>query len=269
MARRTRRPSASSVMIVTNWSRTPGAHGTSGTARYRVIISVSLTTSARPVTTTDQPEQFAASSSSASTRRSHNQSRGSPLTGVDLRSTLQNPQVRPGSSTCYVDSGGRALTCAAPVKWRPPNQSFGRRWRPGCRAQHDEPVYQHEVHRSHGRERVHGEDQPPDRHAREQPKALGAVHPRELTRCRRVAAVTHCASVVQARAVRPGPKVPNQTFAAGPRQRPVIHIQGHKGRPVPVHRKVPVRHKPRSARRNTNPNVQRASDLVPGNTLNK
>src|SRR5271166_4662538 len=45
--------------------------------------------------------------------------RGLHLTGVDLRSTLQNPQVRPGSSTCHADSGGRALTCAAPVKWRP------------------------------------------------------------------------------------------------------------------------------------------------------
>lgn len=28
----TRWPSTSSVLIVTNWSRTPGAHGTSGTA---------------------------------------------------------------------------------------------------------------------------------------------------------------------------------------------------------------------------------------------
>ena len=46
------------------------------------------------------------------------------LTGVDLRSTLQNPQVRLGSSTCHADSGGRALTCAAPVKWRPPSQLF-------------------------------------------------------------------------------------------------------------------------------------------------
>ena len=35
---------------------------------------------------------------------------------------------------------------------------------------------------------------------------------------------------------------------------PAIHIQGQKGRQVPVHRKVPVRHAP---------------DLVPGDTLNR
>jgi len=81
-----------------------------------------------------------------------------------------------------------------------------------CRAQHDEPVHKHKVHRSHGRKRVHGEDQPPKWHAREQTKALGATQPRKLTRCRRVAAVTHCVSVIHARAVRPGPKVPDQVL---------------------------------------------------------
>ena len=44
---------------------------------------------------------------------------GLHLSGVDLRSTLQNPQVRPGIRLCRGDSGGRALTCAAPVTWRP------------------------------------------------------------------------------------------------------------------------------------------------------
>jgi len=41
------------------------------------------------------------------------------LAGVDLRSTTTEHAGQAGSSTCHADSGGRALTCAAPVKWRP------------------------------------------------------------------------------------------------------------------------------------------------------
>jgi hypothetical protein len=44
---------------------------------------------------------------------------GLHLTGVDLRPILQNPQVRPMLGPAGAPSDGRALTCAAPVKWRP------------------------------------------------------------------------------------------------------------------------------------------------------
>lgn len=83
--RRTRRPSASSVVIVMNWSRAPVAHATSGTARYRAAISRSVTTAARPVTVTYQPEQVAASSSSAS---------NATIAPSILRATVEPPAVR-------------------------------------------------------------------------------------------------------------------------------------------------------------------------------
>src|SRR5258708_17888084 len=83
--RLTRRPSASSVVIVTNWSRIPGAHDTSGTRRYRAAASGSATSAARPVTVTDQPEQAAASSPSAS---------DATIASSTLRATVEPAAVR-------------------------------------------------------------------------------------------------------------------------------------------------------------------------------
>lgn len=71
-----------------NWSRTPGAHGTKDTLRYRAIEPGSVTRSARPVTVTNQPEQVAASSSSASNATIAPSTRRAVIESAAVRSTI-------------------------------------------------------------------------------------------------------------------------------------------------------------------------------------
>jgi transcriptional regulator with XRE-family HTH domain len=52
----------------------------------------------------------------------------------------------------------------------------------GCRAHQHQVIDDREVHHAHCRQRIHGEDQPTDRHAGQQPQALAAVQPRQAIR---------------------------------------------------------------------------------------
>jgi hypothetical protein len=63
----------------------PGTHGTSGTARYRAIVPGPVTSAARPVTVTDQPEQAAGPSTSSS---------NATMTLSTLRATAESAVVR-------------------------------------------------------------------------------------------------------------------------------------------------------------------------------
>ena len=90
----------------------------------------------------------------------------------------------------------------------------------GGRAQHDQPIDQGEVHRPDDRQGVDGEDQPPDRHTRQQPEALSAIRPGEpIVRCR-AAGLIHTGRVHPHARDQPGPKVPNRAphtrASAGP-----------------------------------------------------
>jgi len=92
--------------MVTNVSRVPGAHGTRGTAWYRVIAASSVTSAARPVTVTDQPEQVVASSSSASNATIPPLAFRAVVESAAVRSTISSPT----SAKFITRTAGRAFT---------------------------------------------------------------------------------------------------------------------------------------------------------------
>lgn len=83
-------------------------------------------------------------------------------------------------------------------------------------AQQDQPVHDGEVHRPHRRQRVHGEDQPPDRHGGQQPQRLAPVQPGELAPRARMPAIIHRRMLRPPGPPVPGPKVPTGHRAQSP-----------------------------------------------------